>query len=165
MTTQNPIKQNTKILSEEAFAFVPVYDRQARIDFDCQNCASLNIIPIPCHKCCRASYCSVKCLNDHIPIHKYECVGYNMNLWYGTGIAQLSIRTFLCGFHSLVDELKRRKTARSSPRKLFETIVYWSEDNQDFQYGRVLELITNFDKMEQVDFFQYSLVCFSYFNL
>lgn len=150
-----PIKKNEAIFCERAFSFVPVYNDYDTnsISYHCQNCAKTNCIPFPCYECVRASYCSPICLEQHKPIHKYECVGYQKNLWVKIGIAHLAFRNFIVGFFASIDMLDDAEV--SSPERILLTLV--GINNVDFVYGDVLRLVTNFDKMDASDTLRYAL--------
>lgn len=147
-----PIKKNDAIYREKAYAFVPVYGEYAEdtIIYHCQNCAKNNIIPFPCYDCARASYCSIECLDQHKSIHRFECPGYQRNLWMKVGIAQLSIRCFLVGFADSIGKMGDKST---TPRKLVDKLTETKEKN--FIYGDVLRLTTNLEKMRPEDLLDY----------
>uniref|UniRef100_A0A1B0CCB1 MYND-type domain-containing protein n=1 Tax=Lutzomyia longipalpis TaxID=7200 RepID=A0A1B0CCB1_LUTLO len=158
VTAGEKIKRDDAIMSERAFAFVPVYENfpDDTIDTDCQNCAKVNIISFPCYECYRATYCSTKCRKEHEAIHALECHGYKRDLWYYIGIAHLSVRTFLAGFPELVERLEN-EPAIASVSELWERTQQLCND-ETFRYGRVLRLVSNFEKMsESTDFIRYSL--------
>ncbi|XP_031622222.1 SET and MYND domain-containing protein 4-like [Contarinia nasturtii] len=148
------IKKEEIIFREKAFAFVPVYNdyHPDTILYHCQNCAKTNCIPFPCNECVRATYCSPLCVERHKAIHKYECVGYQKNLWMKIGIAHLSFRNFLVGF---ADAIERLDEIESTPMQVFEKLS--SINEPDFVYGDVLRLVTNFDKMDINDCLRYAL--------
>lgn len=149
------IKKNELILCEKAFSFVPVYNDYDpnSISYHCQNCAKTNCTPFPCYECVRASYCSPFCLEQHKSIHKYECNGYQKNLWVKIGIAHLAFRNFIVGFFDSIQMLEDAEV--SSPERILLTLV--GIHQTDFVYGDVLRLITNFDKMEADDILRYAL--------
>ncbi|XP_055707359.1 SET and MYND domain-containing protein 4-like [Phlebotomus papatasi] len=158
MTAGEKIKRDDVIMSERAFAFVPVYENYPddTIDTDCQNCAKVNIVSFPCYECYKATYCSTKCRKDHEAIHSVECFGYKRNLWYYIGIAHLSVRTFLSGFPELVERLENDTTITTLPELWRKTLDLCNDES--FRYGRVLRLVSNFEKMsESTDFIRYSL--------
>lgn len=159
-----PIEENDPILQEKAFAFIPVCNdyTQNAVSYHCQMCASTNSQPFPCYKCCRASYCSPKCCEDHQPIHKFECVGYQKNLWRQIGIAHLALRNFLVGFNEAFEKISHLKNVR--PHDLNERLIRYAEDDRDFRYGEVLRLVTNFDKMDMKDVISYALVFLHFFS-
>jgi hypothetical protein len=156
---KSAIKKDEPIFVEKPFAFVPVHDGSKRItNVDCENCAASNIIPFPCFHCGRASYCSPKCLENHENIHKYECVGYQKNLWYQIGIAHLSLRTLLTGINQLVQKIHGfdLEQFKNKPEKIFQHLEdICQQDYQDYfessqssdefrEYGQVFALSTNF---------------------
>lgn len=149
------IKKNEPIFSEKAFSFVPVYSdyNPNAISYHCQNCAKTNIIPFPCYECVRCSYCGPSCLEQHKPIHRFECAGYQKNLWVKIGIAHLAFRNFIIGFFDAVNVLD--ETEVSSPDEILRTLL--GVDRPDFAYGDVLRLVTNFDKMDSSDALRYAL--------
>lgn len=101
----------------------------------------------------RASYCSVSCLNQHKRIHKYECIGYQKNLWMKIGIAHLAFRNFIVGFFELLEVLDELKT--TTPDGIFKQL---SEINMTkFAYADVMRLVTNFEKMDISDCLRYAL--------
>lgn len=159
VVAKKPIKKDEPIFVEKPYAFVPVHDGSKRItNIDCENCALSNVIPFPCCHCGRASYCSPKCLEKHEKIHKYECAGYQKNLWYQIGIAHLSIRTMLTGIEQLIRKIQGfdRQTFKNKPEKIFQHLEeICSQDYQDYfkeyqeidefrEYGQVFGLSTNF---------------------
>lgn len=144
------------IVKEKAFAFIPVSQKfdQNPIDLHCQNCAATNIIPTPCGKCKRASYCGLSCLNEHQAIHQFECNGYKKHLWYEIGIAHLALRTMLCGINDLMKSIHHSHDM--TPLAAYCLLL--SVEEPSFAYGRVLQLVTNFEKSNSDDFLGYVLV-------
>lgn len=123
---------------------------------DCENCGLVNIWPFLCLDCRMASYCSPKCCEDHQKIHKYECAGYKINLWFEIGIAHLSVRCLLVGFPALLKKMQtfEKSEFKNKPGKLFQRIVQVCSDDHknyftdaadnDFQdYARVIGLLPN----------------------
>lgn len=149
------IKKNEAIICEKAFSFVPVYNDYDpnTILYHCQNCAKTNCTPFPCYECVRASYCSPVCLEQHKKIHKFECAGYQKNLWVKIGIAHLAFRNFIVGFFDCIEMLDDAEV--SSPERILLTLVGMNEPT--FVYGDVLRLVTNFDKMDTSDILRYAL--------
>lgn len=149
------LKKNQQIYREKAFCFVPVYNDYDpnTISYHCQNCAKTNCIPFPCYNCCRASYCSPSCSEQHKTIHKFECAGYQKNLWVKIGIAHLAFRNFIVGFFDSVKLLDGSKV--HTPDDILMTLT--GLNKPDFAYGDVLRLITNFDKMNTNDLLRYAL--------
>lgn len=147
------------ILSERAYAFVPVYEEcpsEHSLDTDCQSCAKTNVIQFPCKTCHRATYCSLHCRTEHAAIHQYECAGYQLNLWYQIGIAHLSLRTFLTGFPELAQRLAGARDL--SLHDAWSRVMQLAASEATFKYGHVLTLLANFDKMsDSKDFIRYSL--------
>lgn len=160
VVAKKSIPINEVIYSEKPFAFVPVhlYGMKKYFNSDCENCGVVNIWPFLCHDCRMASYCSTKCQREHLKIHKYECEGYKINLWFEIGIAHLSVRCLLVGFPSLVRKLKTfdRSELKNKPAKIFQKIIshcekdyanYFedeSKDEDDFRnYARVINLVPN----------------------
>uniref|UniRef100_A0A182PW12 Protein-lysine N-methyltransferase SMYD4 n=1 Tax=Anopheles epiroticus TaxID=199890 RepID=A0A182PW12_9DIPT len=156
--TTEPIQTNEMIAQETAVSFVPVYDPENRTtlpSFDCQKCAKVNVIPFPCPTCGRACYCSSRCRRAHESVHRFECYGYQKHLWYRIGIAHLGLRSFLDGFGTIYEEMAKAKTATEFYRLLMADTS--EEVNRFSDYGRVLRLVTNFDKMDLKDRLRYSL--------
>lgn len=145
------------IVKEKAFAFIPVAQKfdQNPIDLHCQNCAATNIIPSPCGKCKRASYCGLSCLNQHQAIHQFECNGYKKHLWYEIGIAHLALRTMLCGINDLMKRINHSHDM--TPLAAWNELLL-SVEEPNFTYGSVLQLVTNFEKSNTDDFLGYVLV-------
>ncbi|XP_058818584.1 SET and MYND domain-containing protein 4 isoform X2 [Topomyia yanbarensis] len=162
MVAKEDIKQNSPIVQEKAASFVPVYDPRGRSElppFDCQYCGDVNIIPFPCATCGRACYCSIVCRQKHIPVHQYECPGYEKHLWYLIGIAHLGIRSFLDGFQSSMQKLST--SDECTPEVLFSDVLDTAEaQHESYHYGKVLRLVTNFDKLALSDMVQYSLTAY-----
>lgn len=129
----------------------------------CENCAKTNIIPFPCNVCARVSYCSPSCRVDHNSIHRYECYGYSINLWKKIGIAHLALRNLLTGFDTIING--RTSSKQTTPMEFWTQLIRRSENDPDYEYGHVLRLCTNFDKMDSADLLRYSLVNCSYTNL
>lgn len=133
---------------------MPVYNdyHPDTIPYHCQNCAKTNCIPFPCYDCARASYCSPLCGDQHKSIHKFECAGYQKNLWMKIGIAHLSFRNFIVGFADAIERLDEiEATAEQVLKKLTALVA------PDYAYGDVLRLVTNFDKMDTSDCLRYAL--------
>ncbi|XP_037046205.1 SET and MYND domain-containing protein 4 [Bradysia coprophila] len=156
MVATEPISTDDLIVTEKAFAFIPVSHQfyENPIEQHCQNCAATNIIPYPCHTCKRATYCGLTCLSEHETIHRFECNGYKKHLWFEVGITHLALRTMLCGINELMTKIQH----------LHDTtpLLAWNEllltvDESDFAYGTVLKLVTNFEKTDTDDFLGYVL--------
>lgn len=154
---QKSIASGEKIFSETPFAFIPVhnYGMKKYFNSDCEHCGLINIWPFLCLECRMASYCSPKCCVEHQKIHKYECEGYKINLWFEIGIAHLSVRCFLVGFPALLNKIKSfdKSECKNKPAKIFQKIVkvcnedyknYFSTAEDEFQdYARVIGLLPN----------------------
>lgn len=149
------IKKNEAIFSERAFSFVPVYNDYDpnTISYHCQNCAKTNCIPFPCYECVRSTYCGPACHEQHKPIHRFECPGYQKNLWVKIGIAHLAFRNFIIGFFDSIAALDDAEV--KSPEQILFTLI--GINRPDFQYGDVLRLVTNFDQMDPIDTLRYAL--------
>ncbi|CRL00934.1 CLUMA_CG014458, isoform A [Clunio marinus] len=160
VVAQKAIAKHEKIFSELPFAFIPVHNHGVKKYFnsDCENCGLVNIWPFLCLECRMASYCSPKCCEDHQKIHKYECEGYKINLWFEIGIAHLSIRCLLVGFPSLLKKIQSfdHKEYKNKPEKIFKRILqicneehqnYFESSensNNDFHdYAKVIGLVPN----------------------
>lgn len=157
VVAKKSIAANEPIYSEKPFAFVPVhlYGMKKYFNSDCENCGVVNIWPFLCHDCRMASYCSTKCQREHLKVHKYECEGYKVNLWFEIGIAHLSVRCLLVGIPALVRKLKTfdRSELKNKPAKIFQKIIasceknygdFFEEDNDEFRsYARVINLVPN----------------------
>lgn len=140
-------------MEEKAFAFVPVDsgNEMNQTADHCQHCGEINCVSISCPECKSASYCSKKCLDDHKYIHQLECAGYQMNLWMNVGIAHLAFRTFITGF----DESKRKFAIMRPNLTASQVLVDLIGHDTNFVYRDVLNLVTNFDKMNARDLFIY----------
>lgn len=143
------------------FAFVPVHNFGMKKYFnsDCENCGLVNIWPFLCLECRMASYCSPKCCEEHQKVHKYECAGYKINLWFEIGIAHLAFRCLLVGFPSLIRKLQSfdKSELKNKPGKIFKKLVllcnekhndyFLSSDDggaDDFNaYAKVIGLLPN----------------------
>lgn len=125
---------------------------------DCENCGLVNIWPFLCLECRMASYCSPKCCEDHQKVHRYECEGYKINLWFEIGIAHLSVRCLLVGFPALLKKLQtfEKSEFKNKPGKVFQRIVQicneeyknyfeqYEESEDEFHgYARVIGLLPN----------------------
>lgn len=163
--TTTPIPENESILTETAFAFVPVYNdyESDSIAMHCENCAKTNIIPFPCNVCARASYCSPSCQQAHHNIHRYECYGYSINLWKKIGIAHLALRNLLTGFDTIVNG--STNLTKTTPIDFWKQLIQRADNDTDYEYGHVLRLCTNFDKMESTDLLRYCLVNYLYCSM
>lgn len=158
VVADEPITSDEPIVHEQAFAFVPVYQRfsELPIDWHCHRCARTNIVPFPCYECCRTSYCSSRCRIEHTAIHRFECVGYRKHFWFEIGIAHLALRTMLEGFNEMVACL--RNFTDEKPMTLWKLLMRTAQERVDFGYGDVLQLVTNFEKMDADDYMSYSMV-------
>ncbi|XP_037049324.1 SET and MYND domain-containing protein 4-like [Bradysia coprophila] len=146
LVTKEAIKQDEPVYFEKAFSFVPYYNYNVtdEIAYTCQHCGKVNCLPFPCYDCARASYCSPACRTHHEPIHKYECVGHQKNLWSKLGIGYLSFRTFLVGFKDIVGILE--KTEGLTVDEVWSILALdW---HNSFSYGNVLRLLTAIDKVD-----------------
>lgn len=155
------IKKNEPIFGERAYSFVSVYndyDPNA-ISYHCQNCGKTNCIPFPCYECVRCTYCCPASLEQHKPIHRFECAGYQKNLWVKIGIAHLAFRNFIIGFFDSIAELDDAEVL--SPEQILQTLI--GVNRPEFQYGDVLRLVTNFDKMDTSDTLRYALCTVLFF--
>lgn len=156
------IDDTNRILTEKAFAFVPLRpcftsSEKSLNTFDCQNCAKTNIVPILCKKCNHAVYCSLDCLQGQQKIHLYECRGHQLWLWHEIGIAYLAFRTFLEGFaqfQGLLDE----NFAGKDLEQILESAVEVEFSPEREQYRLLLSLQTRFEDMMQGDLVTFALV-------
>ena len=163
VVAQKSIAQNEKIFSETPFAFVPVhnYGLKKYFNSDCENCGLVNIWPFLCLECRMASYCSPKCCHEHQNIHKYECEGYKLNLWFEIGIAHLSVRCLLVGFPALLKKIQTfdKSEYKNKPAKIFQKIIkVCNEDYKNYflpqdgteddfrDYARIIGLVSNLFK-------------------
>jgi hypothetical protein len=132
MIAQKPIARNEIVYSEVPYAFIPVHNYTVKKYFntDCENCALVNCWPFLCLSCRYSSYCSSACREEHQKIHKYECEGYKKALFLEIGIAHLSLRVLIVGFHALIPKLEAldRKEFKSKPEKIFEKILQLARD-------------------------------------
>lgn len=162
ITTIEKIHVDEPIFEEKAFAFVPVYNNYEsnQISKHCENCAKTNVIPFPCYQCGRASYCSPRCQRVHNVIHNHECPGYEDNLWKRIGIAHLALRSLVVGFETVIKGTKFEE--RTTPLEFWNELMERSETDENFKYGQVLRLGTNFNKMDSADLLRYALVCSSF---
>lgn len=94
-------------------------------------------------------------MEQHKPIHRFECAGYQKNLWLKIGIAHLAFRNFIIGFFDSIAALDGSDADLSSPEQILHTLI--GINRSDFQYGDVLRLVTNFDKMDPNDILRYAL--------
>lgn len=140
---------------------MPVYHKfnELLIDYNCHCCARTNIIPFPCYDCCRTSYCSSNCRQKHNAVHRFECVGYRKNFWFEIGIAHLALRTALDGFAEMIGCLRNYNDEK--PMTLWKLLQRTAMERVDFSYGNVIQLVTNFQKMDPIDYLSYSMVTFS----
>lgn len=158
------INDTNKILTENAFAFVPLRpcftggsSEKKSCTYDCQRCAKTNVIPIFCKKCNHAVYCSLDCMQAHQKIHLYECRGNQLWLWNEIGIAYLALRTFLEGFEQfqgLLDE----NFAGKDLEQILESAVEVEFSPEREQYRLLLSLQTHFGEMMQGDLVTFALV-------
>lgn len=157
MIATEPISTDDLIVKEKAFAFVPVLHKleENPIELHCQNCAATNVIPYPCHTCKTATYCGPACLSEHEKIHRFECNGYKKRLWSDVGIAQLALRTMLCGINELIAKVQHLND--TTPLLAWKELLR-SVDETGFAYGAVLKLVTNFEETNSDDFMGYVLV-------
>lgn len=140
------IPKDILIFMERAPAFVPVGD-QRRL---CHQCGITNFIPYPCFKCRgRVVYCSLKCQEQHCPIHDIECPGYRFQLFANVGIAHLALRTILDnGIFSITDMLKTMNSASEMWEAVTEGGVVWTNN---IVYAESLRMISHLDKMSTKD--------------
>lgn len=181
VVAQKSINQHEKLFSEAPFAFIPVhnYGPKKYFNSDCEHCGLVNIWPFLCLDCRMASYCSPKCCAEHHSIHKYECEGYKINLWFEIGIAHLSIRCLLVGFPALLRKLQtfERSEYKNKPNKIFQKVVqlcsddyqdYFAKSGDEFQeYARVIGLLPNLFRGETFPLknMPYALVSFYFIFL
>lgn len=157
------IEDTNKILSENAFAFVPLRpcfvsnSGKSLNTYDCQNCAKTNVIPILCKSCNQATYCSLDCMLRHQNIHSYECRGYQLLLWHEIGIAYLAFRTFLQGFQKF-QELLDENFAGKDLEQILENAVEVEFYPEQDQYRLLLSLETHFEDMMHGDLVTFALV-------
>ncbi|XP_017027191.1 SET and MYND domain-containing protein 4 [Drosophila kikkawai] len=92
MVAKEAIPQGKVIFSERASCFVPLEQRLI-----CHQCAAtLMSAPIPCSQCHqRVVYCSRKCREKHLAIHRYECAAYRRDLLKLLGVSHLALRLVL----------------------------------------------------------------------
>ncbi|XP_055639180.1 SET and MYND domain-containing protein 4 [Toxorhynchites rutilus septentrionalis] len=162
MVTKERIEKDSPIVQEESVSFIPVYDVSSCDNlpqFDCQYCATVNVVPFPCSACGGACYCSIKCREAHVPIHQFECPGYEKHLWYLIGIAHLGMRCFLDGFESSMQKIAT--VDQCTPEKMFEHLLKTVETEQEsYPYGKVLGLLTNIEHMDLTDMVLYSMTAY-----
>lgn len=151
IVSNEKIEDNTKLLTENAFAFVSL--RPTSTSFaDCQTCAKTNIIPVFC-KMCKAGFCCINCMLNH----KYECKGSQLSIWHEIGIAYLAFKSFLIGFPqfcALFDESFSGKNLD----EILESAVEVEFNPEKDQYRLLLSLETHFEDMLQGDLVTFALV-------
>uniref|UniRef100_A0A182S782 MYND-type domain-containing protein n=1 Tax=Anopheles maculatus TaxID=74869 RepID=A0A182S782_9DIPT len=110
-----------------------------------------------CPTCGSACYCSIQCRDDHRPVHRFECVGYQKRLWYFIGIAHLGIRCFLDGFDTIRSEiLKLNDNTIPSFIELLNEVT--SDGKEGFgNYRQMMGLVTNFEKKPIDDIIHYAM--------
>ncbi|XP_050077118.1 SET and MYND domain-containing protein 4-like [Anopheles maculipalpis] len=146
------------VARETAVSFVPVYDPNVRNTYDCQKCAKVNVIPFPCSTCGSACYCSIQCRDDHRPVHRFECTGYQKRLWHFIGIAHLGMRSFLDGFDTIRSKMLKLCDEKCDPKfDVWLTDVTSGGEKQFGHYKQVLGLVTNFHRMDPDDVLRYAL--------
>lgn len=89
-------------------------------------------------------------------VHRFECVGYRKNFWFEIGIAHLALRTALDGFGEMIGCLRNFNDEK--PMTLWKLLQRTAMERVDFTYGNVIQLVTNFPKMDPVDYLSYSMV-------
>lgn len=134
LTASQDIAQGAKVLTERAFALVPVDNMKI-----CRNCAAQNIIPFPCNICAKVFYCSLECKKEQEMVHKYECYSYRCGFVTSVGITHLAMETFLKGFPPLIESMK----SCTNEYEIWERIEEIAHSG-DKGYAEVLALATNF---------------------
>lgn len=95
MVAVRDVTENEIIISERALSFVPVQDAVRKTSNICSNCAAIILIPQhTCLQCYAVIYCSQECQLVDTRLHRFECPGFERNLW-SLGIAHFAFRTML----------------------------------------------------------------------
>lgn len=159
------IRPNEVVLSEPAFALVPVYttvagNSAAGVAPKCSNCADWRTSDaLRCAGCARISYCSERCANAVPPsrAHAFECIGHRMGLFGGAlGVSQLAVRTLLLGAADLAAVCNGAVGGLDAVWT--ELTGAEPESKSSTDYARVLRLMTNYAKTAADDRMRYALV-------
>ncbi|CAD7076761.1 unnamed protein product [Hermetia illucens] len=116
VVSDEPISKGEVILSEEAFASVPLHPEADLLSpkprFLCDNCAESDIVPFPCYECRRTFYCSPKCREMHMRLHRVECEAYKKALLNKMPLEHLALRCLSIMFDELLKELNKLRGSR-----------------------------------------------------
>ncbi|CAG5100453.1 Similar to SMYD4: SET and MYND domain-containing protein 4 (Homo sapiens) [Cotesia congregata] len=122
------IQKGDVLFVEKPFAFVPLDN--ATSDILCTHCCGLiTDSAIPCRSCSSILYCSRECWMKSWSYHKFECSGYQSEIWKQIGIAHLALKSLLISVET--DDVTR--------------------------FNDVEELVTNIDKLNSEDLIMYSV--------
>ncbi|KAG8035770.1 hypothetical protein G9C98_001426 [Cotesia typhae] len=123
------IQKGDILFVEKPFAFVPLDN--ATSDILCTHCCGLiTDSAIPCRSCSSILYCSRECWMKSWSYHKFECSGYQSEIWKQIGIAHLALKSLLISVE--MDDVTR--------------------------FNDVEELVTNIDKLNSEDLIMYSVL-------
>lgn len=163
------IATDAPVISESAFALVPVYpaskpqqQQQQPLPLKCSNCADWRTLEaLRCAHCQRVSFCSPAC-RDAVPatVHRAECRGHRMGLFAALGVSHLAVQTLLLGTGQLAAVLDGVEQPAAG-----DLVEWWlqlrlaaDQKATQFSYARVLRLMTNFAKSSADDLLRYALV-------
>lgn len=157
MVALDHIKRNDIIFTEHADCFVPIEQRLV-----CQACAaSLLCAPIPCPECRQhVVYCSRRCRQMHVSIHKYECDAYRRDLFSILGISQLAMRLVLTYLPQWLQQLKP-SAKQTNGRKLWQELMSLAEEQKNCTDAspaiQSLCMISHLDKVDTQEFIYHTL--------
>ncbi|XP_045458387.1 SET and MYND domain-containing protein 4-like [Melitaea cinxia] len=153
-------KANTKrgdvLFSEEPYAWVTLPSEE-RV---CEMCCKADINPVPCDACSRSVYCDERC-RARAFFHRWECVAAQSALIPTIGIAHLALRVLIISANDGFPMPPRRLAKPCTAADLFKSyaqvdnIKIYDKDTPPF--FRMFNLVTNFDKMNNMDYIQYAL--------
>ncbi|XP_047543980.1 SET and MYND domain-containing protein 4-like [Vanessa atalanta] len=153
-------KANTKrgdvLFSEEPYAWVTLPSDEKV----CEMCCEADINPVPCSVCSRSVYCSESCRALAL-FHRWECEAAQCALFPTIGIAHLALRVLLISANNGFPVPPRRLPEPCTATDLFKSYAQVDKikiyDKNTPPFYRMFNLVTNFDKMNNMDYIQYAL--------
>ncbi|XP_017045068.1 SET and MYND domain-containing protein 4 [Drosophila ficusphila] len=154
MVAQASIKQGQIIFSERASCFVPLEQRLI-----CQQCAaSLMSAPIPCCKCHqRVVYCSRKCREAHLGIHKYECAAYGRDLLKLLGVSHLALRMLLAYIPLMLPQLQVGTDAQQIWEGIIKLVKTPNGRETAPEYLLSLRMVSHLDQASKAELVYHAL--------
>lgn len=158
MIAHSEIPENEIIFRESASSFVPIPCNNINI---CHNCAKTLLISFPCYNCYgQVVYCSVQCCNDHLKVHRFECMAYQCKIFEYIGIGHLAFRTMIEGIFDVLPLLSTKKESADIWHSLLseDDNIELKESYTTIKYIESLRMITHLSSMTADDIKMFALM-------